>query len=136
MRDDMHVPIEGHTLDEIVNMGDDEADTFVFKAGPVVFSLGSATLLGEIKRTTTTLVLEIAQIEGGGEGVLLSLWVLAHRYARARRLDQIEWIVHAVDCVRPNARLQQVLARKGFVVEEVPGYGLAYHLLSDVSRRK
>jgi hypothetical protein len=132
MGHDNQVTIEGYTLDRIVSMGDDDADALLFKAGTVVFSMGSATVLGEFRRTATTLVLEIAQIEGGGDGVLLSLWMLAHRYARAKSLAQIEWIVHAVDCARPNIRLQQVLARTGFVIEDVPGYGLAYHLLRDV----
>lgn len=32
---------------------------------------------------------------------------LARRFADARGLDSIEWIVHAVSCAKPNLKLPQ-----------------------------
>jgi hypothetical protein len=69
---------------------------------PLVFRAGSATILGSFKRYTSRLVIELAQIEGGGEGVLISLAALVKRYATLNGLTEIEWIVHAVTCAKPN----------------------------------
>jgi hypothetical protein len=75
------------------------------------------------------LVIELAQIEGGGEGVLMSLASLAKRYARLRNLAEVEWIVHAVTCAKPNLKLRRVLEHRGFIIEEIEGIGEAYHLI-------
>jgi hypothetical protein len=123
---------EGYTLDELLSMGNDQARALAFRPDGVVFRIGSATLLGAFRCTATTLILELAHIEGGVEGVLLTLWALAHRYAKHQCLQQVEWIVHAVSCARPHIKLQRVLERKGFKVEDVPGCGKAYHLISVV----
>jgi hypothetical protein len=93
-------------------------------------------LLGQFKIRSEALVVELAQIEGGGEGVLLTLWTLAERIAAKRGLHQVEWIVHAVSCAKPNPKLRQTLERKGFVVKNVPGAGEAYHYLHWVGESK
>ena len=74
-----------------------------------------------------------AQVDGGGEGILPWLWVVADRVAQRRRLSQVEWVVHAINCAQPNLKLRRVLERRGFAVEEVPGIGVAYHYLQQVS---
>ena len=73
--------------------------------------------------------MELAQIEGGGEGVLISLTSLARRYAILHELSGVEWIVHAVSCAKPNLKLRRVLERRGFVVTQVAGVGEAFYLL-------
>jgi hypothetical protein len=73
------------------------------------------------------LVIELAQIEDGGEGVILALGALARRYAGLQGLRSVEWIVHAVDCAKPNLKLRDVLRRRGFVIRDVPGIGNTYH---------
>jgi len=45
------------------------------------------------------------------------------------RLTEIEWIVHAVDCAKPNERLRRILEKRGFVIQHVPGKGRAYHFI-------
>ena len=79
------------------------------------------------------LVIELAQIEGGGEGVLLTRWVLARRYASKKRLARVEWIVHAVTCSDPNLKLRRMLDRRGFRVRDVPGSGQAYWLMDELA---
>jgi len=74
------------------------------------------------------LVIELAQIEGGGEGVLPWLASLARPYAQLHGLFSIAWIVH-VSCAKPNLKLRRVLERRGFVVEQIDGVGEAYHLI-------
>jgi len=71
---------------------------------PPVFRVGSAAILGSFKIACDHFVVELAQIEGGGEGVLISLVSLAKRYATFRMLSGIEWIVHAVSCAKPNLK--------------------------------
>ena len=86
-------------------------------------------LLGSFKVNGDRLVVELAQIEGGGEGVLVSLASLTRRYATQHRLSAVEWIVHAVSCAKPNLKLRRVLERRGFVVRQVAGVGEAYHFV-------
>ena len=88
-----------------------------------------AEILGQFRVTNDRLVLELAQIDGGGEGVLPTIWNLAERYARLEHLKTVEWIVHAVHCAKPNLRLRDVLKRRGFVVENLPGIGETYHFI-------
>ena len=102
---------------------------------PLVFRAGSAQLLGSFKIASDHLVVELAQIEGGGEGVLISLASLAKRYAMLRKLSGVEWIIHAVTCAKPNLKLRRVLERRGFVVKNVDGVGEAYYLFEAVPSR-
>ncbi len=127
------IDIEGLTPDEILALPDEEVDALILCDQPVIFRAGTAELLGQFRLEGNRLVMELAQVENGGEGVLPTLWVLAKRYARQRGLDQVEWIVHAVSCAKPNPKLRRVLERKGFVVETVGTVGEAYHLVEQVS---
>ncbi len=74
-----------------------------------------------------TICLSLSQIEGGGEGVLPSLWLLIEDYARSRSLKAVEWIVHAVNCTKPNLKLKRVLERKGFAIREIEGAPAYYY---------
>jgi hypothetical protein len=96
---------------------------------PLVFRVGSAVLLGSFKVEADRLQIELAQIEGGGEGVLVSLASLTKRYAMLHRLSGVEWIVHAVSCAKPNLKLRRILERRGFVVKQVAGVGEAYYFV-------
>jgi hypothetical protein len=78
------------------------------------------------------LIIQLAQIDGGGEGVLPSLWLLAHRYATQHHLTEIEWIIHAVNCAKPNLKLRRLLERRGFVVRDIEGIGQVYYLVLNV----
>jgi hypothetical protein len=121
------VLIEGYTPEEILGLSDELLDSLALSGEPLVFRAGSAEILGELVVKEGKLVLELAHIDGGGEGVLATLALLAERYAQRRGLGTIEWIVHATACASPNLRLRKVLERRGFVVEDVPGKGLCYH---------
>ena len=62
------INIEGITSDEVLNLSNEELDQLVFIGWPIVFHVGSAEILGEFKLDGDTLVIELAQIDGGGEG--------------------------------------------------------------------
>ena len=76
---------------------------------------------------------ELAHVDGGGEGVLPTLISVILRLARRRAAYEIEWLVFATNCARPNPRLRPVLERRGFVVREVPDRGFCYYRRDRVS---
>jgi hypothetical protein len=126
------VLIEGYTPDEILALSNAELQSIVLRDEPLVFRAGSANLLGKFRVEAETLVLELAHIDGGGEGALPALASLGMRYAKRERLEAIEWRVHAANCARPNPKLRRVLERRGFQVADVPGTGECYFLRSPV----
>lgn len=126
------VLFEGLREEEILNLPREIVEQLILLGEPLVFRIGSAVVLGSFKIDTNRLVIELAQIEGGGEGVLPALASLAKRYTKLRNLSEIEWIVHAVSCAKPNLKLRRVLERRGFVISQVAGVGEAYHLIDSV----
>jgi hypothetical protein len=127
------VLIEGYTPEEILLLPDEQLEAFVFTGEPLIFRAGTAQILGEFRLNSDRLTVELAQIDGGGEGVLPTLVALAERFARKRTLVQLEWIIHAINCATPNLKLRRLLERRGFVIADVPKIGQAYHKLQDVS---
>lgn len=123
--------IEGFTPEEVLALPNDYVDGHVLTGQPIVFRAGSAQILGEFRRTSSRLTVELAQIDGGGEGVLPTLWLLAERYAKRRGLTEVEWIVHAVSCVRPNLKLRRVLERRGFQIRALDGATQVYYRLME-----
>ena len=123
------VLFEGPQEEEILKLPRETVEELILLGEPLVFRIGSAVLLGSFKITTNRLVIELAQIDGGGEGVLIALASLARRYAKLRNLPETEWIIHAVSCAKPNLKLRRVLERRGFVIRQVAGIGEAYHLV-------
>ena len=135
MNDSPHrreVLIEGLRVDEVLDLPKETIEQLVFIGEPIVFRAGSAVLLGSFRTQRHRLVIELAQIDGGGEGVLVSVASLASRYAKLHGLSEVEWIVHAVSCAKPNLKLRRVLERRGFVVKQLPGVGAAYYLIDDL----
>ena len=128
------INIEGFTSEEILSLPEEQLDGFVLAGGPSVFHAGSAEILGEFKIRGRSLLIELAQIDGGGEGVLPVLTSLAHRYAQRRGLERVEWVVHALNCAKPNPKLRRVMERRGFVVTDVEGIGKAYYLAHEVEQ--
>ena len=121
------VLFEGLSEQEILALPNEHVEKLILLGEPLVFRAGSAELLGSFKIASDRLVIELAQIEGGGEGVLISLASLAKRYVMLRKLSGVEWIIHAVTCAKPNLKLRRVLERRGFVVKNVDGVGEAYY---------
>jgi hypothetical protein len=125
--------IEGYTADEILGLSNDDLRAIVLSDDPIVFKAGSANLLGRFKVEEATLLIELAHVDGGGEGALPALAALARRYAIRESLTSIDWRVHAVHCARPNLKLRRVLERRGFVVTEVEGVGECYQRIEALS---
>ncbi|MBM3458418.1 MAG: hypothetical protein FJX77_07800 [Armatimonadetes bacterium] len=118
--------IEGLSRRALLELDVAEWEELVLHGRPVLFRAGTAEILGQFRRDADLLVLEFAVIEGGGEGVLLSLWNLVGELAARHGLSGVDWVVHAVHCANPNLRLRRVLERRGFRIREIPGVGPAY----------
>ena len=127
------INIEGFSPDEILGIPDEEMDQFFFIGWPVILHVGSAEILGEFKLQDGALIIELAQIDGGGEGVLPILSSLSRRYAKKRGLNRVEWVVHALNCAEPNLKLRRVMERRGFKVKDVPGKGRAYTYIDEIA---
>ena len=67
------ISIEGYRAQEILDLPDAALDAWVFTGQPFVFRVGTAQILGEFRRDERRISVELAQIEGGGEGVLPAL---------------------------------------------------------------
>ena len=118
MSDNRHILIEGYTPDELLGLPDRQIDDFVLSGNAIAFRVGSAEILGQFTIDGDVLVVELAHIDGGGEGVLATLWSLVHQYSEGKHLRAVEWIVHAVDCANPNQKLKRILELKGFTKQD------------------
>jgi len=123
------VLIEGLTARQLLELPGSELDVLLLTENPIVFAIGSARVLGRARLEPTRLVVELAHVDGGGEGALRGLWCLANAYARRRGVAEVEWLVHAVTCAHPNLKLRRVLDRRGFTVQHVDGIGDVYRLV-------
>ena len=126
------IDIEGYTANEILNLPDEQLDAFVLSGRPIVFRAGTAEILGEFKISEESLIVELAQIDGGGEGVLPALTSLARQYAKKRGLKKVQWIVHALNCAEPNLKLRRVMERRGFQIVDIDGVGKAYYRIHEI----
>lgn len=126
------IRFDGLTPEDILDMPGDEFDGLIANGEPISFRAGPAEILAQISQTEDAIRIDLVHIEGGGEGVLPALTSLAIRFARKRRLKEIEWRVDAVSCVRPNLKLRRVLERRGFEITSVLGIGLVYFLVQPV----
>ena len=118
---------EGYSIDEILKMDRRQLDDFVFIDESLIIKSGTAEILGEFRKTDSTLTIELAHIDGGGEGVLPALSVLVQRYAKNNEFSVVEWIVHAINCANPNPKLKRILEKRGFVIKDVGEFGNAYY---------
>jgi hypothetical protein len=126
------INIEGYSPDEILNLPDEQLEALVLSGEPLVFRAGTAEILGEFQIKGDSLVVELAQIDGGGEGVLPTLTSLANRYAKQRGLKKVEWIVHALNCADPNLKLRRLMERRGFQITELDVVGKAYYQVHEI----
>lgn len=106
--------IEGLSLADLKTLPAEELEALLTFGRPITFRMGTATILAEFNRNGGDLRVNLAHIDGGGEGVLVSLWKLIEGYAKRQKYTSISWNVHALTCANPNARLQRFLRDQGF----------------------
>ena len=123
---------EGYTAEELLGFPEEQFDAFVFCGEPVVFNIGTAQILGQFSIKGSHLIVELAQIDGGGEGVLPAIGALANNIAKSRNLEIIEWLVHAVTCAKPNLKLRRMLEKRGFQIKQINNIGEVYYQTTDI----
>ena len=121
-----NITIEGVELSEILEWSAEEFDARVLIDKPIVVNIGSAEVLGQFAIDEKTLTVELAQIDGGGEGVLPAISRIAKKIALVKDVKVIDCVVHAINCAEPNLKLRSHLERTGFTIKDVPGKGEAY----------
>lgn len=129
------IRIEGYSPEELISLPEEQIDNFILCDQPIAFRIGTAEILAQLRVNDETLIIELAHIDGGGEGVLPTLWSLAEQYGSKKQLKRIEWIVHAVHCAAPNLKLRRLLERRGFVVERVADGVDPYHYIQSLRQR-
>lgn len=128
----MTILIEGYSVSDLMQMPLDELEAMAIIDRPLVISIGSAKVLGQFAKTEDTLVVELAQIDGGGEGVLPAIARLSRHFAKSKGLSGIECIVHAINCTDPNLKLRGHLERTGFEIRDIPEKGQAFYKRIDL----
>ena len=118
--------IEGESLKEILAWPEHYFDELVLIDDPIVLNIGTAEVLGQFAIKDNVLVVELAQIDGGGEGVLPAISRIANRVAKMKSIKTIDCVVHAINCAKPNLKLRAHLVKTGFEIKNVPGKGDAY----------
>jgi hypothetical protein len=119
--------IEGESLREILSWPVEYFDELVLIDDPIVLSIGSAEVLGQFAVIDNELLVELAQIDGGGEGILPAIARIAKYVASLKSITVINCVVHAINCAQPNLKLRAHLEKTGFVIKNVPGKGEAYY---------
>ena len=119
----MQIEIEGVSLQALRMLPRPDQDALLSFARPISFTMGTGTVLAEFNRDGPELIVNLAHIDGGGEGVLLILWRAVRAYAAERGYRSIRWNVHALTCAKPNPRLQRFLRTHGFDEVDDPSYG-------------
>jgi len=115
--------IDGLSLEAVKALPTEDLEELLAFGRPITFRMGTATVLAEFNRADEELAVNLAHIDGGGEGVVVSLWKLIARYARERGYKSIRWNVHALTCANPNPRLQGFLRNQGFEEANSEAYG-------------
>src|SRR5262245_18399153 len=94
---------------------------------PMVARVGRAEILIWLALNGGLFRAGVDHVDGGGEGVLATLISVILRLARRHAAAEIEWLVFATNCARPNPKLLPLLERRGFTVREVPDRGFCYY---------
>ena len=119
--------IEGESLKDILAWPEHYFDELVLIDDPIVLNIGTAEVLGQFAIKDGELLVELAQIDGGGEGVLPAISRIAKRVAQIKSIQTIDCIVHAINCAEPNLKLRAHLVKTGFEIKNIPGKGDAYY---------
>ena len=107
--------IDGYSVEELKKLaGDSEFEKLIFTNEPTVFSAGTAEILGQFHKVNNQLHIDLVHIDGGGEGILISIKSIIRTYAKLNNINEINWYVHATNCHKPNNKLQRILQLKNY----------------------
>lgn len=128
--------IAGLTQDQLLaQLEDPDFEEMVFIEEPIIFQIGSSNILAQLTKSDNEMSIEISHIEGGGEGVLLTLNTTIKRYCKQRGIEYVSWYIFATDCVNPNPKLGKVLLLRGYEIVKDNVRGAVYYKRESVPQR-
>lgn len=134
MKDTKRILIDGMSEEELLELVKEKAyQDLIFMGEPIIFSVGTSEILGQFKKDATSMEVILSHIEGGGEGVLLKITNLFRDFAKSQEIQEIDWIIHAADCPKPNPKLKRILELKGFKMVNHERDGLVYQKVERIS---
>jgi len=116
---------DGLKSDELLDLSWEEVEAWICRDDPIVFTVSEAEVLGQFGLRENELTAQISVVEGGGDGVLFQLFSTIERLARHHGVTKVTWQVHALNCKKPNLKLQRVLQGYNFEIVN-PTQGAAY----------
>jgi len=129
------IKIEGYTIDELSALINANAlDTIIFTNKPVVFNAGSSEILAQFHKEVNEMHIDLSHIDGGGEGILISIKSLSKKYALRNNIETIHWYVHATNCAKPNPKLLRILKLKKYEIKTFEGRGKVYYKKENLRR--
>ncbi|SFV71773.1 hypothetical protein MNB_SV-13-1380 [hydrothermal vent metagenome] len=131
----INIKIEGESLEKILQWDEYTFYDLVLIDIPIVLNIGSAEVLGQFVVKNNILVIELAQIDGGGEGVLPTIHRVAKYIAELKNIFEINYIVHAINCAEPNMKLRSHLEKRGFLIKDIPNKGEAYFKSEKIKKK-
>ncbi len=81
---------EGFSRQEILRLPAEQIEPLVLTGEPIVFSVGTARILGEFRLRDNHLLVTLAQIEGGGETAEEASFDRLHRTEIFRTFPNLE----------------------------------------------
>ncbi len=124
--------VASYAVDELQAMSQRDLDALLGSGRPIDIRFATGRLRGRFGVADGTLRVEVSEIDGGGDAMLMTFSTGCRNLARQRGIGKIEWLVHAAACAAPNRRLQQVLPARGFTLQDVQGVGQAYRRLENI----
>lgn len=113
--------IEGFAKEELLNFPPDQIKEYLSFNESIIIQAGTAEILAQFSESDSELIVELAHIDGGGEGILILLQNLIKSYCQKNNYRSILWIIHAVHCKNPNLKLRAVLEKRGYKIVEYNG---------------
>ena len=107
------VLIEGFAAEELLSWPADKLRELVAVGRPIVFRAGSSTVLAAVQIEERRLIIELAHIDGGGEGVLPTLWRFGQSYARLNSLRRSNGWCTPLDARGPTHGFRRCSKRWG-----------------------
>jgi len=118
VKQETQILFDGLTVEELSQLSWEEIEAWIVRDDPIVFRASEADVLAQFSLSEMVLTVQVSVVEGGGDGVLVQLFSVIEKMSRKHQVRKIIWQVHALNCMKPNPKLQRVLRGFDFYVVE------------------
>ena len=124
--------VGSYSIEDLQKMPEQDLVALLSNGRPIDIRFGNGRLRGRFGVVDGALRVEVMELEGGGDGMLMTFSNGCRNMARQRAIRKIDWLVHAAASEGANQRLQQVLTTRGFTLQDVQGVGQAYRRTENI----